>query len=374
MRDLFVLTGRHLRVALRSRLAWVLALVFIVAAHAGVILVPDASSAAGTIAVSALLALVFFVFSVSAGAGNVLPEDRRTKADEWLECLAPPAWKHRLSCVVAGWVLCLGVAIVGGAVASVVTSLWASDFTVRDVTAVDLAQGARIARADDETGPGAPRAFAVPGDGAGRTLALSVRPRPRDPALLVDRVDLDWRGDDGSSGAVTVSVWQTMRLDVPARARSIELRNHSTDCGLFVRSSEVLGPARPLPLGLFWFGLWTGLMGAAAVPVAVFVSRFASGAVAGAAGFSVLFFGAVKAPMLELAEALADATWASVVLQTAALMTPDIGLLRLVGAYAAGRWMPADAWRALPGVLGYAAVGTVLACVALPARWRGTSA
>jgi len=355
-------------------MTWVLAILFLVVAHAGVLLVRDTEAASGTIAVSALLALVLLVFSVSAGAGNALSEDRLTKADEWLECLAPPAWKHRLSSVLAGWLLCLTVAIAGGAVACAVTSIWASDFSVRDVTALDDAQGVLVAMAGAEAPAGEPVSFDVPGSGKGRTLALSVRPRPRDPTMLFDRVTLDWRGDDGSSGTITVSVWQKMALEIPEHARSIELRNRSPDCGLFVKDGEVLGTPRSLPLGLFWFGLWTGLMGAAAVPVAVFVSRFASGAVAGGAGFCVLLFGAVKAPILELSDAVSGAGWAVFVLETAAFFTPDIGLLRLVGAYSAGRWMPADAWSALPGVLVYAIVGTVLACVTLPACWTRSAA
>ena len=147
MTELLALTGRHLRTSARSRAARAalvaLAVGLFLAAYTG-----RAMPSASLLLIGALFVVLLVVTGFAVGAGAVLPEDRVAGREAWLATLAPAGWKRRLAVVLAGWLLAVGLGVVGGALAGFVGGLARDDLAMRAWTAVPLPEARMVGGAE----------------------------------------------------------------------------------------------------------------------------------------------------------------------------------------------------------------------------------
>ncbi|MDJ0976803.1 MAG: hypothetical protein QNJ98_20275 [Planctomycetota bacterium] len=378
MRELAILAGRHLRTIVRTRAARVLVLVYVLGMLAAIWLPGGGTRVGGTIAMASLIALSLLVFGVAAGAGNGLPTDRRTGRHEWLITTAPAPWKHRVALVFAGSALAVAVGLGGGLVAGLGSTMWAGAFEMRDALVLDVpppraGKTAHLAVAPSADEPGPAWTLPLPGDRVADepVVELEIRPLYKSRGYN-DYVNVLWATDQGMGGRLHKSVWAPIQIRVPAEAKVLTLRALDTKVGVRIRRARLLTGGHPAILGLALAGVLLGLMAAAAAPVAVFISRFTSGATAGGAAFVLLIYGAVKTPLFAFLETIrvqGAAAYAMDVLAAASRLAPDLDLIHVIGESTAGRMLDTGSLEFLPPVLVYFVIGTLLAAAPVPARW-----
>jgi hypothetical protein len=302
---------------------------------------------------------------------------------EWLGSLAPARWKHRLAVVLATFALTLGCGLLGGIGAGATLALAAPDFELRAARPVALPRGesgARLVLTASSGGRlrGPSVTIPLPGgarEGAAR-LEIDVRPRfELDPdagygaATLVDTLPIRIEVEGLAPEQRTVSVRRPLRIALSPTATSVTLSNQGTDAHLRLLRARVLGAERSPFAAMVLAGLLLGLMACAVAPLAVFLSRFTSGATASAAALALLLFGSAKGALLGLASDLAysgSAAWAFGILETVGHIAPRIEIAACLTELAGGRsFDTASAWGLLPLVL-YAAVGLALVALPLP--------
>jgi hypothetical protein len=368
MAELAALFALHLRAVSRSRLARTVAILL-----AAGLLAAAAFGGASPLAVGGALLLVALLAAGAAlSAGAVLPEDRVSGRDEWLATLAPPSWKRRLAAALCGWALAAAVGLAGGVVAGGLVTLLDPDARFSTHEAVPVFGRALVPAAPEEGQEGAAWALALPAqDGGGaRAVELDVRPWYPRYAVPVHRAALTWAGG-GASGALEVPVRGTIRLDLPAEARSLRLALRSRHVNLRVLAVRLLGSGRPAWLALAWAGLVVGLLAGAVAPVAVFVSRRTTGQTAVAAAACLLLFGIVKVDLLALASDLElhrGAWFATFVLRSTSHLAPDVPLLGVLGETGALRSYESQGLAPLLPALVYTAAALLLATLPVPRR------
>lgn len=366
MTELCALVGRHLREMTRGRLARTALVLFVIGIALAAWLGARSEQAAALMLLSAVLVLTLLVAGASLGAGGVLPEDRVAGREEWLATLSPPAWKRRLSAALAGWLLAMGLGLVGGLVAGASVALLRSDVELRSSLPLEGAIPEFL-----------PDAVVLPADalsGEPRcTLELDVRPRFRSMHAAVDRVEVWWKTEGGEDTVREVSVRGPLRIELGPDSRAVALDVVTRGVELRVTGARILGAAVSPVLSLALAGLLLGLLVGCVAPVAVLISRRTTGQTAAAAACCLLLYGAVKGALLTFAGDLAlgnAGVVASGVLRGVGLLAPDAPLLGVLTETAAFRAAtPGGLSVALPALL-YGAVA--LALVALPAPRRFT--
>lgn len=378
MREIAILAGRHLRSILRSRAARVLALLFLLGLLAAIWLPGGDARIGGTIVLAALLAVALLVFGVVAGIGNRLPEDRRMGRTEWILTTSPEPWKHRVAIVAAAWFLAVAVGGACGLAAGLTSNMWAPEFELHDARNLTVPppharQHAHVPVAPTTEEPGPAWTLPLPAERIHGKARLEIEIRPLYQRGRADFVDLSWTTDQGGGADLRASVWTPLQIELPAGASALTFRARDTLVGVRVRAARLLTEGPPPALGLIWAGLLLGIMAAAAAPIAVFVSRFTSGATASAAAFVLLIYGSVKAPLFEFLARVPGQKGATLhameLLEGVSLAAPKLDLISVIGENAAGRALGSEVLAVLPPIFLYLLVGTLLVAAPMPARW-----
>ena len=320
---------------------------------------------ASLVLLGGLFVVLLVVTGFAVGAGTVLPEDRVAGREAWLATLAPPAWKRRLAVVLSGWLLAVGLGLVGGTLAGVVGTLVRDDIVPRAARAVPMPEARMI-------GGSEPLRIALPADAdPGSELELEVRPLIRG-MNLIDAATVVWSTETGS-GSLRVPVRGPIRLVPPEGSREVGLAIMTRNVRMRLVEARLLGRARaPVPV-LAWVGLLLGLCAGAVAPVAVLLSRVTTGQTAAAGAFCLLLLGAVKGGMRELAARLEPEGFQSVVpvlLEGFAWLAPDAPILAVLVEATDQRAPPLGAFGLVLPALAYTVVVAVLASVPAPARLR----
>jgi hypothetical protein len=367
MGELLALTGRHVRTTLRSRGARVAAAGFVLALGLVAGLEGGARGGAGILLLGTLLLATVLVVGAAVSAGTALPEDRVAGREEWLATLAPPGWKRRLAVVLAGWSLTAGLGLAAGALVALAVGVADPDLHLRAWRPVPL-QGVPVLGGRGEAG----LTLALPAaDASLRELEVDVRPIfPGFSQMPTERVEVRWRGG-GQQGRLRASARGPLRFGPPPGTRALHLECLTPHVRLRLVAARRLGPDRPLLPTLAWTGLLLGLLAAAAVPVAVLVSRATSGQTAAAAAFSLLLLGTVKGGLLEIASRLDPGrvnAAVPVLLRVFARLAPDTPVFHLLAEASARRAPSLGALGSVAPALLYALVVAALACAPLPRR------
>lgn len=364
MAELWALTGRHLRTSARSRAARAalvaLALGLALAAWTG-----RGMPSASLVLVGALFVVLLVVTGFAVGAGTVLPDDRVSGREPWLATLAPPGWKRRLSIILAGWLLAVGIGLVGGAAAGVVALLARDDLALRAWSPVPLP-------AERMLGGSEPVVLDLPaGHPDHHLVELEVRPLIRG-LRLIDVAEVVWTTPE-ATGTLRVPVRGPIRFVPPGDARQVRLALLTPDVRLRITDARRLGRERaPVPT-LAWVGLLLGLCAGAVAPAAVLLSRGTTGQTAAAGAFSLLLLGAVKDGMRDLAARLEPEgiqALVPAVLDGFAFLAPDAPILDVLVEATAQRAPPLGALEAALPALAYTLLVAVLACLPAPPALR----
>lgn len=396
MRELWILTARHIRTTLRSRTTPVLGLLYLMALLAAIWLPGEARAEGGTVALLALGALLVVLASVVASSGALLPGDRLRGREAWIRSTAPPAWKHRVAPALAGAVLGVGAGVLGGFCTGIMLLMVAPQYAPRTPTPLAMegvdgrAPLIRRAQSPEEVGP----TFVVPLAAEPETppewVELEIAPRivvllRRDADtgerratqyaadLLVDTVEASYAIDGGAWVTETIPVRSPWRIAVPANAREVQVRNHSHLRHLAVLRARSLGHAHGVIPTFLWAGLLLGIAAAAVAPVAVLFSRVVSASSATAAGFVVFLFGSLRAPLLEIAASLSlegPTQLARGLIEAVGTLVPDLPSVYVLSELAAERAVDLGSSAALVAPLTYFGLGLLLLVVPMPASWR----
>lgn len=364
MAELLALTGRHLRTSVRSRAARAAVVAFALGLVLAALTGGDMPSAS-LLLIAALFVVLLVVTGFAVGAGTVLPDDRVAGREAWLATLAPPAWKRRLSVVLAGWLLAVGIGLVGGALAGGVATLVRDDLSLRGWQPVPLPATRMLGGAE-------PVEIHLPPVAAGHgEIELEVRPLIRG-LQLIDVAEILWT-TDLTTGSLRVPVRGPVRFTPPVGTRQVSLALLTPGVRMRIVEARRLGPARsPIPT-LAWVGLLLGLCAGTVAPVAVLLSRATSGQTAAAGAFSLLMLGSVKDGMRDLAARLEPEGLHALVpaaLEAFAFLAPEAPILEILVEATAQRAPPLGALGSVLPALGYTLLVAVLASVPAPAPLR----
>lgn len=372
MREVPALMGRHLRTALRSRGALLLAVVGLLALVAVSTLATGGGGARSTVVLGGLVVVGTLAFGVAASTGSLLPADRAEGREAWLATLAPGGGSRRAAAALAGMTLTLFVALAGAAILALVLPFVLPDAGVR--ASLDLAApvGERL-RAIDRMG----HALRLPVGEAGvpgRTLEVVFQPRYQDWSAVGQPLAVAWRAEAGDApvdqGTQILAYGSPFRLDLRAEADAVVLTNPGRNVDLFVREVHVLGAERSLLWSLLLAGLVLGVAAAAVAPLAVLISRWTSAPTATTAGLVVVLAGGLRLVLPDLTPP--DRGWTQDlglgIVDTAARLAPDLEPLALLAVPGAGRALEVSHLVPLGPLVAYALVALVLVVLPLPSE------
>lgn len=352
MRELRALVSRHLLETLRGRDGRRQLLLLVAAA-----VVPAVALRGGpSSAVWAALALLgLTVLGLGASSGQCLPMDRDAGRAAWLATLAPPPFLHRLAPALAGMGLALLAALLGALFVVLVHGGRA--LPLRHVLPLEGFSGRTPFQQAVR--------LSLPARPAGASLELALA---RKDAKALLPLDLAWTA--GTGGGTLRRPPGLVQIPVPDAARELRLENRTAGTGLVIQKARWLLGSGSFPGSVLLAGLVLGLLAASLVPLSVFVSRFTSAPTAIAAGFvaGLLAFARPWLVGLVPAEAPTLQALALRAIDAFAHLTPDVGLVHLVGEPAAGRalaWSQVLLSPALLPLIAYTLIG--LGLVALPA-------
>ncbi len=362
MRDLLALAGRDVRALLRGRAPLRLAVALLLA---GALVAYLARSGAPASAVAAGLALVpsLAVFA-GVSAASLLPADRAAGREAWLATTRATPAARRLAPAFAG----MAAALLGALSCALVVGL----------ALLAVGRAPRVRAWERLTVPGGPVSVAPAGKGgrpllletptSAGTLVVDVHPRWRRWEEVEPRLSVRWHVG-GREGTTSWIAGTPLRVDLEAGG-TVALENESATADLVVRGARWLEGPRPWSLTLLLAGLLAGVVAAALVPLAVWLSRLVRGTAAIAL---VVVLGLASA----LAPALADLLppraspvqdLALEVVRVAARAVPDLSVLRAFADPAAGRALDPSALAPLGWVVVYAALVLLLVALPLPRR------
>lgn len=357
------LVVRHLREAARAsgaRVRLVILCAFVaLAALAGA----GGLGGAGRGLAAGLGVLALGLAAQAAAAVQSLPADRAAGRRTWIGTLAPAAALHRLAAAVAGLVAAVGVGLLGGAVLVVALALGPGLPRLQAPVGVP-SRVPLLVRAGTAEAAGPAWSLDLEAATGPRQLELDVRPvllsfdaRPR-------AVPLEQQVGSGGVVVGDVATRGLVRIDLPAGATQVTLRNRGTTAHLRVIGARLLAPDGAAPWAVVLLaGLLLGCALGAVVPLATFASRWTSGATAAGLVGALLLLGVVGRPLLALVQGVDAAPWALGVLGATVRIAPDLGLVPAAQALLEGRLpghVPALAW----GLLVHGALALLL--VALP--------
>ncbi len=375
MRELGALVGRYLRALLRGR-GGRIALAASLIVFLGVLLATRGDGVSrSTLMLASFLVVGLVAFATAAWAGGLLPGDRAEGREVWLASLAPSGAARRLSAAVAGMVLAVAVAVAGSAVLAFVLPVVLPDASVRDAREIELPGRLRVGRGRRSV-PEATLDLGGP-VAEGATLELVVSPiyfgagqesaedATRQPLLLAWTI----RGaGEETQGTAHLPRGAPVAIALPAGARTFTLSSRGPRVDVVVKEARVLGSERPLLLTLLLAGLVLGLTAATVAPVAVAISRWTSAPTATTASFVIAVAGGLRflLPDLAMPDAGRLHELGLRIVSTAALLSPDLEALGVLGEPAAGRALESVGPAAFLPPLVYAAVALLV--VAWPTR------